>query len=259
MTQNLSVTSLLIVVFFCGINGDGFAGTAQVHSDDPFCDYIMCQYEKGNIDEIILSRAQESQTVMFGEIHDSVMADDPPPLEDSSYVISLLQSLRSLGYNYLALEVTKSVSPKTHSHDVIKFTAEYRRGHAPLITDYPYAKPGWLDLVKAAVDNNYELVFINRSRQGLDRDKAMFEALKNDIFDHDPMAKVLVYIGANHISEIETSGGFSNSAARRKPLGVYLNDYTHGHNFSVYMGYPWDTPVGCDLFISHFIWNIYQK
>jgi hypothetical protein len=25
------------------------------------------------------------------------------------------------------------------------------------------------------------------------------------------------------------------------------------------MGYPYDTPEGCDLFISDFIWNMVQK
>ncbi len=67
----------------------------------------MCQYEKGNIDTIILKHAKISQTVMFGEIHDSVLSGAPAPVGDSLYVVSLLLKLRAIGYKYLALEVNK--------------------------------------------------------------------------------------------------------------------------------------------------------
>jgi hypothetical protein len=53
----------------------------------------MCKYEKGNLDTVIIEHAKESRTVMFGEIHDTVISGSPPPIEDSRYVISLLPEL----------------------------------------------------------------------------------------------------------------------------------------------------------------------
>ncbi len=252
--------ALLIFLMLIGGKSTGEA-FAEVVNEEPYvsCDYLMCQYEKGNIDEIILGHAEESQTVMFGEIHDTVVADAPPPVEDSRYVISLLPALKRLGYRYLALEVTQAAPPETHSHDILKYIDRLKQGEIPPEEDYPYAKPGWPALVRSAHELGYRLIFINRSQAGMARDNAMYQALKADIFDHDPKAKVLVYIGANHICEKETTGGFSSRIARRKPLGYYLDSYTNGHNYSVYMGDAWDTPEGCDLMISHFIWDTFKK
>ncbi|MEJ2639768.1 MAG: hypothetical protein P8010_09350, partial [Desulfosarcinaceae bacterium] len=94
------------------------------------CDYYMCQYEKGNIDAIILTHAKVSQTIMFGEIHDTVLAGTPAPVGDSLYVVSLLPSLRTIGYKYLALEVDKQALKPGHSFDMVRFYEAYRQGKA---------------------------------------------------------------------------------------------------------------------------------
>jgi hypothetical protein len=60
------------------------------------------------------------------------------------------------------------------------------------------------------------------------------------------------------VSECETDEGISSHIRKRKPLGFFLEEYTKGRNLSVYMGYTSDTPVGCDLVISDFIWNTYR-
>ncbi len=249
---------LIFLIILSGGRAESTAFKGGEKSPYVSCDYLMCQYERGNIDEIILGHAEESQTVMFGEIHDSVLADSPPPVEDSRYVISLLPALKALGYRYLALEVTKGAPPGTHSHDILKYIDRLNQGETPPEAEAPHAKPGWIELVKAAYENHYQLVFINRSRGSISRDSAMYQVLKSDIFNHAPQARVVVYIGANHIGEKETTGGFSSRIARRKPLGYYLDSYTEGRNFSVYMGYPWDTPEGCDLMISHYIWDTFK-
>jgi hypothetical protein len=219
----------------------------------------MCQYEKTNIDQIILYHASINQTIMFGEIHDTVIMGYPPPIEDSRYVISLLDDLKIMGYDYLALEVNETSLPGSHSHDMMRFLSNYIKDQPLSKGKYPFVKPGWIELAAAALENEYKLVFINRPFGDKDRDAAMFYAMQTDIFNADPNAKVLVYIGANHISESEITGGFSNRSSLRKPLGFLLNQYTKGHNFSVYMGYPWDIPVGCDLFISDFIWDTFKN
>lgn len=75
------------------------------------CDYAMCRYEQDNIDTLIIEHAKASQTVMFGEIHDTALADLPPPIEDSLYVATLLTRLKQIGYTYLALDgkITASI------------------------------------------------------------------------------------------------------------------------------------------------------
>ena len=246
-------------ILFYGFNHKSFAFDSKAKMKKIACDYFMCQYEKANIDEIILSRAKESQTVMFGEVHAAVIAGDPPPVEDSRYVISLLKSLKTIGYDYLALEVKASALPGSHSHDLVSYLDDYTKGQPVIKAHYPFAKPGWVELMAAALAYQYKLVFIDRPNGGEDRDAAMYHAMQTDIFSKDPNAKVLVYIGANHIMENESTGGFVSRSGRRKSLGFLLNQYTKGHNFSVYMGYPWDTPVGCDLFIGRFIWNTYRN
>jgi hypothetical protein len=251
--------AVICLFALCCYNAKGFSFEFNNESTIISCDYLMCQYEKTNIDQIILYHAKINQTVMFGEIHDVVIIGYLPPIEDSRYVISLLYDLKVIGYDYLALEVNETSLPGCHSHDMMRFLSNYIEGQRISKEEYPFIKPGWMELVTAALENEYKLVFINRPFGGMDRDSAMYYAMQTDIFNDDPNAKVLVYIGANHISETETTDGFSSRIGTRKPLGFLLNQYTKGRNFSVYMGYPWDIPVGCDLFIGDFIWNTFKN
>ena len=112
------------------------------------------------------------------------------------------------------------------------------------------------------MDAGYKIKFIdtfpNNKSESLSRDRAMFEEIKGEIFDKDPKAKVIVYVGANHVSENETYPSMS-TCDKVRPLGNLLSTYTKGKNFSIYMGYPYDAPVGCDLVISYFIWNSYNR
>jgi hypothetical protein len=231
-------------------------GTEEYHANT--CGYYMCQHEKENIDTVILNNARNNQTVMFGEIHDSVIIDEPQPLEDSLYVITLLEPLKAMGYRFLVLEVHQNPPSNTHSHDMHRSLEDYRRGHIIDEQYYPHAKPGWINLMVKALDLGYTPVFLHESLPGIDRDAAMYTAIKEQIFDEDPRAKVVVYIGAAHVCQIETMGGFSGYHARRRPLGLLLEEHTQGKNYSVFLGYPEDTPAGCDLIISHFVWSTYR-
>lgn len=237
-------------------------GIQKIH-DGNDCGYYMCQYEKDNIDTIIIEHAKTCQTVMFGEIHDSVIVGDPSPIEDSLYVITLLLKLKEIGYEYLALEVNKNALEESHSYDIVRFYEAYKKGEGIQEKQYPNAKPGWIALVREAMDIGYKIRFIDvapKSTPGsFPRDRAMFEEMEREIFDKDEKAKVIIYIGANHISEYETYTDISLCKGKTRPLGNFLDNYTKGKNFSVYMGHTYDSPMGCDLFISHFIWDMYQK
>ena len=60
-------------------------------------------------------------------------------------------------------------------------------------------------------------------------------------------------------SEVASQTSFSRVPSRRRPLGLLLNNFTHGRNYSVYVGYPNDTPAGCDLIISRFVWDTFRE
>jgi len=226
------------------------------------CDYPMCRYEKENVDTVIIEHAKESRVVMFGEIHDSVLSGSPPPIEDSRYVISLLPELMKIGYSYLALEVNSDEKEKGHSRDMVRFYNDCMNGKAVCEKEYACAKPGWIELLRSAMDLGYSIRFIDTPPGGVcgvSRDREMFKKIKSDIFERDEEAKIIVYIGANHVIEQETYEGIYSHRGKRKPLGLLLDDYTKGKNYSVYMGHTYDTPAKCDLFISFFIWDTFKN
>lgn len=226
------------------------------------CTYFMCEYEKSNIDAIILEHAKTCQTVMFGEIHDHALKEMAAPVEDSIYVAGLLARLRQIDYAYLALEVNKDAPAGTHSNDIVRFCRAYKKGRHIDNNQFPHAKPGWIELAGHALDLGYRIRFIDTAQRPAygnpPRDKAMFETIKREIFDTHQDAKVIVYIGAFHVGERETTTGIFMGTKKKRPLGYFLDRYTKGKNFSVYMGHTDDAPVGCDLFISYFIWDAAQ-
>jgi len=233
------------------------------HKETCVCDYPMCQYEKGNLDTVIIEHAKESRTVMFGEIHDTVLSGSEPPIEDSRYVISLLPELKKIGYTYLALEVNEDEKLKGHSSDIVRFYKDCVSGKEPCEKEYCHAKPGWIELLKSAMDLGYRIKFIDTPVGGTlgfsSRDARMFMKIKSEIFEKDEKAKVALYVGANHVIEQETYAGIYSHKGKRKPLGLLLDEYTNGKNYSVYMGHTYDTPAKCDLFISFFIWETFNS
>ncbi len=247
-----------------------FNGPAPIHAKaitdgrtSRQCTYFMCEFEKSNIDTIILEHAKTCQSIMFGEIHDNALADMPAPVQDSIYVVTLLGRLKKIGYDYLALEVNESAPAGTHSNDMVRFCRSYHRGQAVQAEQFPHVKPGWIELTRRAIDLDYAIRFIDAGQRNgfanFPRDKAMYEAIKREVFDTHRDAKVIVYIGAFHVGERETETGVFSGTGKKKPLGFFLDQHTRGKNFSVYMGHPDDTPVGCDLFISYFIWDADQS
>ena len=75
----ISIAGPLAVILSQAICAPVFPKDLNIHPPD-VCGYYMCGYEKENIDTVILAHARESRSVMFGEIHDSVVAGAPPPL-----------------------------------------------------------------------------------------------------------------------------------------------------------------------------------
>jgi hypothetical protein len=138
---------------------------------------------------------------------------------------------------------------------MLRCLQDYRRGKAIKPEDYPYAKPGWVELMVKALEIGFKPIFFDCSTTETDQDAEMFRAIREQVFDRDADARVLVYVGAGHISEVAGPPPFSRRPSKRRPLGLLLSIFTHGKNYSVYMGYPEDTPAGCDLIISRFVWG----
>ena len=93
---NITLLLVSLLIHWPGITLSAISQPRSVQKGDAVCDYYMCQFEEGNIDALILSHAQLSRTVMFGEIHDTVLAGAPAPVGDSLYVASLLPDLRRI-------------------------------------------------------------------------------------------------------------------------------------------------------------------
>lgn len=156
MKKRLWILIIVILLLFCCCSKN------RCRQKEPYiCDYPMCRYEKENVDTIIIEHAKESQVVMFGEIHDTVFSDSPPPIEDSRYVISLLPRLKKIGYRYLALEVNADEKEKGHSRDIVRFYNDCMNGKAMSEKEYACAKPGWIELLKSAMDLGYRIKFID--------------------------------------------------------------------------------------------------
>ncbi len=191
------IICLILMVFLFALHGypsDSQLNDNYANYND--CGYSMCQYEKGNIDAIMIEKAKNCQTLMFGEVHDNALAGNPPPIEDSLYVISLLPKLKDLKFNYLAVEVNKDSPKNNHSDDIIHFYEAYKNKKEPLKEIYLYARPGWIELMMVAIDLDFQICFIDVSLKNIKgkstRDKEMFKNLKNDIFAKDKNAKIII-------------------------------------------------------------------
>jgi hypothetical protein len=85
----------------------------------------------------------------------------PAPVQDFSYVATLLRPLKRLAYEYLALEVNEQSPPETHSNDLVRFCRSYKKGEHVNGDQFPHAKPGWIELARQAIDLGYAIRFID--------------------------------------------------------------------------------------------------
>ncbi len=187
------------------------------------------------INEILYS-ASESQVVMFGEIH-------PLYRKDNDFVISLLPSLRSEGFDYLAIELPREVFP----HSYVKTLQDYASdaisrsdidtNHRIEIAVYT---PGWLDLIDSArgvgmIIVPYDLAYLEDSDSLSDlREETDFGNLSELIFNKDPGAKVVIYCGGFHLNEESSVLEFEGIRYNKiKWLGQYIDEYTGGNSLTV--------------------------
>lgn len=212
----------------------GMLGFSQPVIADTKGERVSAYQSIESVDSIILENAAKSKTIFFGEVHWLS--------EDSEYIIHLLSGFKKLGFSYLGLEIIKE-NPKEkdkHSKALSKLVQDYKKGVPLASKDYSVALSGWAELIKVALDLGFEIVFFDEYPEtvgghGTPRDNAMFNNLKEEIFDKDPDAKVIIYCGNWHCAEqpiYETS-----TQKQEETLGYLLEKYTGGKNYSVILRY----------------------
>ncbi len=210
------------------------------------------EYNKKTIEEIILERAKESQTIMFGDNH------APIHLGTEVLIKKLMPPLKELGFNYFAIELSskaqkiiddaanKKIDSLSYSEKISKIE-EWEMWWS---NNYHY------DLIKEATKNGFKIIAydtwdLDKYPKGSPRDKKEFENLEDLIFKKDKNARIIIYCGNNHISESE----IREKKEVYIPLGKHLNEYTKGKNLSLSIDSKADDP---DIYIKDDKITIYR-
>lgn len=217
-----------------------------------------------DLENIVLNESQKNKVVMFGEKHGEYS-------KDSDFVKSILPFLKKQGFNYLALEIVKN--PRTHlqigkNWQMVK---DYIDGKIELdeIPEYLQRSmnsgiKGWVGLAKAAKKLDIKVVCYDPNKEEYgsfnEREIKAFNNIKEDIFDKDPEAKILVYCGNLHIAENETDSQeiafwerwneLGDGSKGFFCLGYHLDKYTKGKNLTVNISPELYSEIEYDMFID---------
>lgn len=198
------------------------------HSSD------ITNYKALSAKDYILGQAKNTQIVIFNENHNQSL--------NRFYVHSLLKHFYELGFRYLAIEAL--------------FTDSLiNKNKYPLLTNGFYiADPQFANMIREACSLGFEIVKYEALGQQL-KNREYFQALniKQQIFDHNPKAKVIIYCGYGHGEESETDTTKMMMAAKLKrmtgidPFTVeqqYLTNHPdHNYDPSIYGSIQSDYPV----------------
>jgi hypothetical protein len=164
-------------------------------------------YEPRDAVKAILERAARHQVVMINEAHHVA--------RHRAFATLLLEGLREKGFRYFAAE--------TFNHDDMPALA--KRGYPTLKTGYYSREPVFGDLIRQAMRLGYVPVAYEHRfdkpparnagaegvrRQIAEREEGEAKNLKERIFDKDPKAKVVVFVGYSHarkVPQVSEGGG----------------------------------------------------
>lgn len=198
-------------------------------------------------EELVLQRADQSQTVHYGELHGNKAAE--------LLVMSLLKKHRKQGFAYFAMELDTHEQPLIDDFLLGRIDEERLEKRLDEISAHVrstggghYDIKGALPLLCAAHSYGYKIVLFDERPIGLTapgdtsyadcgepRNRAEFENLGRFIFDKDPDARVVVLSGLDHIDE-RPNYTFNCGKTDQKKLGYFLEEYTGGRNLSVNLG-----------------------
>lgn len=163
----------------------------------------------------IVQEARSRQLVMINENHFYP--------NHRVLVFDLLDSLKTVGYGYLALE---ALAPE-------HVEAVNTTRHVDLQTGFYTQEQQYVRLLHKALALGFTLVAYENIDQAKDREEGQAERLFNNTFAKDSTAKVLVLAGMDHILESPTPSGKKWMATVFKerygidPLTINQNDFKH--------------------------------
>lgn len=167
----------------------------------------------------IVADARDSQLVMINENHFYP--------NHRLLVYDLLDSLKSIGFQYLALE---ALAPE--QEHVVNRHKEINLQTGFYTQEQQYAK-----LLRKALDLEFTLVAYENTDPAKDREAGQADNLFNKTFANDPTAKVLVFAGMDHILETPANGKKWMAALFKErygidPLTISQNDFKHLRNLA---------------------------
>lgn len=203
------------------------------------------------IDDVILENAAKSQVVMFGEFHYRVIENQYLFIEDCLYVISLLPKLKEMGHNKLALEIDSYYQGLMDSYsrrEIDEYALLNQIGNEEIVELIVAGRHFGMDVY--AIDERPVGKAQPRegppSEYGTDRNQKMFENMKRMIFDKDPKARVVVFIGAHHINEKPVPHPCTPGI--HKTLGYFISEYVgEDKNYTVNLGVSSHPYVDLDI------------
>ena len=197
---------------------------------------------KTNVDEVIiddqvfkmvLQGAEQNQTVLFSAWYSANYADMKRVEIERIIVSDLLPALRVMGYDDLCVQlynkhqgqVDKYMQGVIDEETLIHTVAflEETCGIETLKLARAFDFKVWAIDPTYLYEGNRLLVFFHLMAGRIDG--MLFERLKRKIFNKDADAKVVCILAGPYISEAPSLSVY--------PLGMRLNDFTNGRNFSV--------------------------
>ena len=183
--------------------------------------------------EIVLRGAEQNQTVLFSASYSRSSANISRIEIERTIVLDLLPALRVMGYGDLCVQlyhkdqgqVDKYMQGVIDEETLIHTVAflEETCGIETLKLARAFDFKVWAIDPTYLYEGNRLLLFFHLMAGRIDG--MIFERLKRKIFNKDADAKVVCILAGPYISEAPSLSVY--------PLGMRLNDFTNGRNFSV--------------------------
>lgn len=166
--------------------------------------------------KVIIDSAKNYNVLMINESHHDSRHRVLP--------ILLLDSLKKIGYKYIAVEAMSYGDTLLTKHGIVSKN-----------TGFYTLEPNFASFLTIAFEKGFKLVPYDDFNSS-DREYSMARNIKQ-IFEKDPYAKVLVYAGYDHISEVIENEDF-------KPMAVHLKEMLRQEVLTV------NQTKYCDLFYN---------
>ena len=171
------------------------------------------RWDRENLKDL-LETAKTRKVTMFGLDHGEREGD----VRDGQFIAGLLPQYAELGWDYVAIEGPTYLNASAGSTEFEERVGETYGQH-------------WTELgpiFREATRLKMKIVFYDPLGEFTDeREESSFDYLKENIFEQDPEARVIVCCGINHAFKDKVKRGFLYSE-KVTPLGMRLHQYLNG-------------------------------